>query len=177
LYDRSYYISGAIILRKLHPDAYYKSIFNINIDNLKESDIKGIIVDIDNTIVPWNDKKISDEVFNWFKNLIEEGFRLCLISNGMTKRVEYFSNQLDIPAIGTAVKPRKKAFRKALKILGLKKDKVAVVGDQIFTDVLGGNRMGFMTILVDPLNEDEFITTKIMRFIGKIVFNRGMYYD
>ena len=177
MYERSLYISGAIILQKLHPDAYYKSIFKINIDNLKESDIKGIIVDIDNTIVPWNDKKISDEVFNWFKNLIKEGFRLCLISNGMTKRVEYFSNQLDIPAIGTAVKPRKKAFRKALKILGLRKEKVAVIGDQIFTDVLGGNRMGFMTILVDPLNEDEFITTKIMRFIEKIVFNRGMYHD
>ncbi|MCF8002236.1 MAG: YqeG family HAD IIIA-type phosphatase [Halanaerobiales bacterium] len=165
------------MLQKLNPDAYYKSIFTINIENLKESDIKGIIVDIDNTIVPWNDKKISDEVFNWFKNLIKEGFRLCLISNGMTKRVEYFSNQLDIPAIGTAVKPRKKAFRKALKILGLKKEKVAVIGDQIFTDVLGGNRMGFMTILVDPLNKDEFITTKIMRFIEKIVFNRGMYHD
>lgn len=177
MYERSYFISGAIILKKLYPDAYYKSIFNINIKDLKESGIKGIIVDIDNTIVPWNDKKVSDEVFNWFTNLIEEGFRLCLISNGMTKRVEYFSNQLDIPAIGTAVKPRKKAFKKALKILGLKKEKVAVIGDQIFTDVLGGNRMEFMTILVDPLEENEFITTKIMRFIEKIVFKRGMYHD
>lgn len=165
------------MLKKLYPDAYYESIFKINIEDLKESGIKGMIVDIDNTIVPWNDKKLSDEVFNWFKNLIEEGFRLCLISNGMTKRVEYFSNQLDIPAIGTAVKPRKKAFKKALKILGLRKEKIAVVGDQIFTDVLGGNRMGFMTILVDPLNKNEFITTKIMRFIEKIVFNRGMYHD
>ncbi|MFO7814771.1 MAG: YqeG family HAD IIIA-type phosphatase [Halanaerobiales bacterium] len=164
-------------MKKLYPDAYYKSIFEIEIGSLKDSGVVGIIVDIDNTIVPWNDKKISDEVFNWFKNLIEEGFKLCLISNGMTKRVEYFSNQLDIPAIGTAVKPRKKAFRKALKILDLRKDKIAVIGDQIFTDVLGGNRMGFKTILVDPLNEKEFITTKIMRFLEKIVIKRGMYHD
>jgi len=170
-------ISGAVILKKLYPDIYYKSIFDIDIEDFKDQDIKGIIVDIDNTIVPWNDKELSDEVFNWFKKLIKEGYKLCLISNGMSKRVEYFSNQLDIPAIGTAVKPRKKAFKKALNILDVKKDKIAVIGDQIFTDVLGGNRMGFTTILVDPLNENEFITTKIMRFLERLVIKRGMYHD
>ena len=170
-------ISGAIILKKLYPDIYYESIFDIDIKDLKDLDIKGVVVDIDNTIVPWNDKELSEEVFNWFKKLIKEGFKLCLISNGMSKRVEYFSNQLDIPAIGKAVKPRKKAFRKALNILDVQKDKIAVIGDQIFTDVLGGNRMGFTTILVDPLNKQEFITTKIMRFLEKLVIKRGMYHD
>mgnify|MGYP001132778521 FL=1 len=164
-------------MKYLYPDSYYKSIFEVKIEDLKDLDIKGVIIDIDNTIVPWKDKKLSNEVFNWFNKLIEEGFRLCLISNGMSKRVEYFSNQLDIPAIGTAVKPRKKAFRQALKILGLRKEKVAVIGDQVFTDVLGGNRMGFTTILVDPLKEEEFITTKIMRLLEKLVIKRGMYHD
>jgi HAD superfamily phosphatase (TIGR01668 family) len=171
------YNSGAIILSKLNPDSYYESVFEINLDNLKDADIKGIIVDIDNTIIPWNDKNISDEVFNWFKKMVKEGFKLCLISNGMNKRVEYFSNQLDIPAIGNAVKPRKKAYIKSLKILDLKRDKIAVIGDQVFTDVLGGNRMGFMTILVDPLNKNEFITTRLMRLFEKFVINRGMYHD
>ena len=169
--------SGAKILKYLYPDSYYKSIFEVKIEDLKDSNIKGVIIDIDNTIVPWKDKKLSNEVFNWFNKLIEEGFRLCLISNGMSKRVEYFSNQLDIPAIGTAVKPRKKAFQQALKILGLRKEKVAVIGDQVFTDVLGGNRMGFTTILVDPLKEEEFFTTKIMRLLEKLVIKRGMYHD
>jgi len=170
-------ISGAIILKNLYPDNYYESIFDIDIEDLKSLEIKGIVVDIDNTIVPWNDKELSEEVFNWFKKLIKEGFKLCLISNGMSKRVKYFSNQLDIPAIGKAVKPRKKAFKKALNILDVQKDKIAVIGDQIFTDVLGGNRMGFTTILVDPLNKQEFITTKIMRFLEKLVIKRGMYHD
>ena len=164
-------------MKKLYPDIYYESIFDIEVEDLQDYDIKGVVVDVDNTIVPWNDKEISNEVFNWFNNLIEKGFRLCLISNGMNKRVEYFSNQLDIPAISKAVKPRKKAFRQALKILGVKKERVAVIGDQIFTDVLGGNRMGFTTILVDPLNKQEFITTKLMRLLEKFVIKRGMYHD
>jgi len=169
--------SGAVILKKLYPDCYYESIFDIKIADLKDAEIKGIIVDIDNTIIPWNDKNISDEVFNWFKKFIEEGFKLCLISNGMNKRVEYFRNQLDIPAIGNAVKPRKKAYIKSLNILNLKRNEIAVIGDQVFTDVLGGNRMGFMTILVDPLNKNEFFTTRLMRLLEKFVIKRGMYHD
>ncbi len=169
--------SGAVILKKLYPDCYYESIFDIKIADLKDAEIKGIIVDIDNTIIPWNDKNISDEVFNWFKKFIEEGFKLCLISNGMNKRVEYFRNQLDIPAIGNAVKPRKKAYIKSLNILDLKRNEIAVIGDQVFTDVLGGNRMGFMTILVDPLNKNEFFTTRLMRLLEKFVIKRGMYHD
>lgn len=162
---------------KLYPDIYFESIFDVQTEDLQDMNIKGVIVDIDNTIVPWDNKKLNDEVFNWFKELIQNNFKLCLISNGMSKRVEYFSNQLDIPAIGKAVKPRKKAFKQALKILDLKRSEIAVIGDQIFTDILGGNRMGFTTILVDPIVENEFITTKIMRYFERLVIKRGMYHD
>jgi len=92
------------------------------------------------------------------------------------RRVECFSNQLDIPAISNAVKPRKKAFKQGLKILDISNNEVALIGDQIFTDILGGNRMGFQTILVDPLNKEEFFTTKLMRLLEKLVIKRGMYH-
>jgi len=167
---------GAIILEILYPDKYYKSIFEVDLKALKSEGIKGIIIDIDNTIVPWSDKKISGEVFNWFQIIISKNFKLCLISNGMMRRVECFSNQLDIPAISNAVKPRKKAFKQGLKILDISNNEVALIGDQIFTDILGGNRMGFQTILVDPLNKEEFFTTKLMRLLEKLVIKRGMYH-
>lgn len=157
----------------LQPDYYYKDIFNIDLDLFLKKGYKGIICDIDNTIVPWSEKEIMEEVIEWIQKIKREDFALCLVSNGMDKRVNYFSQELSIPAVGQAVKPRKKSYKRALNILGLKSEITFVIGDQIFTDILGGNRLGLTTVLVDPMSSQEFITTKILRMLERVVFTRG----
>ena len=163
------------MLESLKPDYYYSDISQIDLDLLKSSGIKGIICDIDNTIVAWSQTEILQETDDWIKQLKKEGFLVCLVSNGLNRRVQFFKEELNIPAIGQAVKPRKKAYRKAKKILDLESSEIAVIGDQIFTDILGGNRLNLVTILVDPVDNKEFITTKIMRFFERFVFTRGNF--
>ncbi|MFW6022189.1 MAG: YqeG family HAD IIIA-type phosphatase [Halanaerobiaceae bacterium] len=158
---------------KLKPDLYYKDVFSIDLSLLKSEGIKGLICDIDNTIVSWSEDEVVIEVINWLAEIKNEDFIICLVSNGIDKRVQFFSEELSLPAVGQAIKPAKRAFKVAQKILQLKPDEIAVIGDQIFTDVLGGNRMGYMTILVDPMSEKELITTKFMRSIEKFFFKRS----
>lgn len=165
------------MLNKLKPDQYYQDIFAIDLNLLKEEGIKGLICDIDNTIVPWSEESILKDVIDWFAEIKEHGFKICLVSNGTDKRVKFFSNELSLPAVGQAIKPAKRAFKLAQKILQLDEKEIVVVGDQIFTDVYGGNRMGYRTILVDPMSDKELFTTKIMRSLEKLVYKRRGKYE
>lgn len=160
------------MLDKLKPNLYYNNIFDIDLEELRLEGIRGIICDIDNTIVAWSEEEVLQEVIEWFEILYQSGFKVCLLSNGTDERVRYFSKVLGLPAIGQAVKPTRRAFKLARAKLGLERREIAVIGDQIFTDILGGNRMGFKTILVDPMNEKEFFITRINRFFEKMVFTR-----
>jgi uncharacterized protein len=161
------------MLANLKPDHYYPDIFAIDVDLLSREGIRGLICDIDNTIVPWSAEDVIQEVIDWFAKLEDDGFKLCLVSNGNDKRVKQFSQRLGIPGVGQAVKPARRAFRLARSRLSLNSDQIAVIGDQLFTDVLGGNRMGFKTILVDPMSRQEFFTTRIMRFFEGLFYKRG----
>ncbi len=161
-----------MIIGYFRPDHYYNNIFDVNLNELEREGIKGILCDIDNTIVPWKEKEVMIEVVEWLDNIQERGFRVCLLSNGMNSRVKFFSQKLDIPGIGKAVKPKIKAFKTAMNILKLEKDQIAIIGDQIFTDVLGGNRAGLKTILVDPMDSNEFITTRFFRLLENLFFKR-----
>lgn len=160
------------MLNILKPDYYYKNICNINLKKLKNIGIKGIICDIDNTIVKWSEEEIGQDIKQWFEILTKMGFEICLVTNGLGGRAEYFSEKMDIPALGQALKPAKPTYKKAQNLLGLNPDEIVVIGDQIFTDIFGGNRLGFMTILVDPLTDKEFITTKFFRLLEKLFFTR-----
>ncbi len=163
---------GGMMFSKLKPDYYYKDIFDIDFLYFKEKGYQGIICDIDNTIIPWSDKEPLREVIDWLEELEKMGFSLCLVSNGRKRRVKEISDYLGIPAVGQAAKPTRSAYRQAIKRLGMGKDKILVLGDQIFTDILGGNRVGLKTILVDPMDKEEFITTKMLRFLEKIIYQR-----
>ncbi|MFW6238335.1 MAG: YqeG family HAD IIIA-type phosphatase [Halanaerobiales bacterium] len=154
------------------PDYYFTEVPEITPDFLHKLGIKGIICDIDNTIVAWNNDQLADSYCEWFAVLQEEGLEMCLISNGLNSRVEHFSRELQIPAVGQAVKPLSRAYREAEEKLDVKGE-IAVIGDQIFTDILGGNRVGFITILVDPLDKKEFFITRFMRLFEKPLFDRS----
>jgi len=134
--------------------------------------VKGIIVDIDNTIAPYNQKVLKPEIKKWFFNLEKRGFKICLVSNSLKERVDFFSSRLEIPAVDKAIKPSKRGFLKAVNILNISKENIIVIGDQIFTDIWGGNRAGLKTILVNPMDKNEFIFTKFMRLLEKFIFTR-----
>lgn len=157
---------------KLCPDLYIKNIYELNLDYLKKKGILGILVDLDNTLLPWNKDSIDEKLKNWINECSSSGIKLCIVSNNKPRRIKDCAKKLNIPAVSGVIKPRKKAFLKALKILNMNPEQVAVVGDQIFTDILGAKRLGLFAILVEPLNENEFFGTKLIRIIEKIVIKK-----
>lgn len=162
----------AFVLRLLCPDACCHSIADVDLDALQSAGVRALILDLDNTLVEWGETAIPPETTAWIARAKRLGLGLCIASNGMNARVEEMSSALGIPAISEAVKPRKRSFREALALLGVAAHEAAVVGDQIFTDVLGGNRMALRTILINPRSARELPTTKLVRRIEDQVVRR-----
>ncbi|NLM22066.1 MAG: YqeG family HAD IIIA-type phosphatase [Peptococcaceae bacterium] len=163
-------------IRILRPDFQYESLKSIPVEDLVKNGIKGLLLDLDNTISPWNDRTLSSEVVNWFQKIKAQGIKACIVSNNRhPDRVAAVADILGIQYVYQAAKPRKKGFGKGLKHLGLGVGQVAVVGDQLLTDVLGGKRMGMKTILLMPIDEREFGGTKVLRFLERLC-GRKTYY-
>lgn len=162
------------------PNQHVKSIFEINPFILKEKGIKGIITDLDNTLVEWDRLEATPQLIKWFQEMKENGIIITIVSNNNEERVKQFSGPLEIDYIYKARKPMGKAFRKALRDMKLKKEEIVVIGDQLLTDVLGGNRCGLHTILVLPVSQSDGFFTRINRRIERSILNRmkrkGMIY-
>lgn len=165
------------MLKYFSPDLYINSIFELDLDLLKKKGIKGLLVDLDNTLLPWNSELIDDKLIDWIKTCKQHGFALCIISNNKARRIESCAKKLNIKAVTGSLKPAKKAFLKALKILNLSPNEVAVVGDQLFTDVFGAKKMGIYAILVKPLSNTELLWTKWMRRLERLILKRLNYPD
>ena len=157
------------MLSKLKPKLYVDSIYHINFEKLKQRGISGVIIDLDNTITEWDNPSLSDQVFDWFAQMKFAGLKACIVSNNNHKRVAKAVEKLGIPFLAKANKPRRGAFRKAMEMMETKPEQTAVVGDQIFTDVLGGNRLNLFTILVVPITSKEFIGTRLVRIVERRV--------
>lgn len=153
------------MLKLFLPNEHVKSIFDIQPDYLKLKGIKGIITDLDNTLVAWDKKDATPEVYKWLENMKDHDIKVMIISNNNRDRVTIFSEPLKTPFVFDARKPLSRAFKKAAKEMELTKDEVVVIGDQLLTDVLGGNFAGFYTILVVPIVETD---GKVTRFNRKI---------
>src|SRR5690606_15968397 len=149
------------------PNEYVKSIFDISITELKERGIKGIITDLDNTLVEWDRPYATPELQDWFEEVKRHGISITIVSNNNQERVKAFAEPLGIPFIFQARKPLIRAFKRAMLEMKLTKDEVVVIGDQLLTDVIGGNRTGIHTILVVPVVKTDGAITKINRFIER----------
>lgn len=160
------------MINKLYPDLYVTSLFDIPLDTLRGRHMRAFILDLDNTITEWNSNVVNSGVGDWFRTIKKEGFKACILSNNNEKRCIAVANHLEIPFIYRAQKPRRASFYRALEIMEVEAEETAVIGDQIFTDVLGGNRAGLFTILVTPIAGREFLGTKISRAMEKIVLYR-----
>jgi HAD superfamily phosphatase (TIGR01668 family) len=160
------------VLAKLRPDLFVPSVYAINLDRLWARGVRGLIVDLDNTLVPWDNDRASRELLEWIQAAKARSFRLCLVSNNLRERVERFAGLLNIPSIPRAAKPRRRAFRRAMRLMGTEAHSTAVIGDQLFTDVLGGNRLELFTILVSPVTEREYWTTRLVRRLERWLLPR-----
>lgn len=167
---------------KFRPKMYYQDIFHINYSLLKAKGIKMLIFDIDNTTVKVNDKLPSIEIKNLLKKL-KDNFTVALASNNKSVRVKEIGKFLGVHAFYSVLKPTKKLKRLLHhKQYNIKMEEIAIIGDQIVTDIFMGNRLNMLTILVDPLEEQDLKVTYFNRFLEKrimkrIKFVRGEYYE
>lgn len=153
----------------LYPKLYINNVKEITYDILQKNNIKGIILDVDNTLIDYY-KNMPEGIEEWCKNLKNKNIKFCIASNSNKKeKVQQVAKKLEIPYIYFAKKPLKTGLTKARKIMELESSEVAVVGDQIFTDVLGANRCKMFSILVDPIEEKDILITIIKRPIENII--------
>lgn len=148
------------MLKDYYPYEYEQSVFSIDYQKLYNKGFRGIIFDIDNTLVHHGDDS-TPEIDNLFLELQKTGFKTLLLSNNDEKRVRRFIKNIDTPYICDSDKPAPENYLKAVQMLNLKKKETVVIGDQIFTDILGANRSGLASILV------KFIKTENEIWIGK----------
>lgn len=156
---------------KIYPDIYVNNVTKISLDILEKHNIKGLILDVDNTLIDY-DRKVLDGAEEWCIKLKEKGIKFCIVSNSNKKdKVEKVATTFDIPYVYFAKKPFKKGFLEGAKIMGLEPENVAAVGDQIFTDVIGSNRCNMTSILVDPVAPKDIWITALKRPIEKAILN------
>ena len=163
------------------PKMYYKDIYSINYERLKQKKINYLIFDLDNTIGFINEEVCSKEV-ETFINKLSHDFKIIVASNNNYQRVSKFVKNLSVSIIASALKPTGKVYRYLKKNFTKKMEEVCIIGDQIVTDIILGNRFGMHTILVNPKGEKDLKITGLNRLIEKrimkkINFKRGEYYE
>lgn len=157
---------------KIYPKLYLENTTKITEELIAENNIKGIILDVDNTLIYYN-KELLKGVDIWCKDLQEKGIKFCIVSNSNKKeKVKQVAAKLNIPYISFGMKPLKRGLKKAQKILGVENKNIAVVGDQIFTDVFGANRLGMFSILVKPLETKDIWITRVKRPFEEAVIKK-----
>lgn len=137
------------------PDFYFRRVYDITPQFLREQGIRGLILDVDNTLALAEHPDPYEGVEAWIDLMKKNHIRMVILSNNWASRVEGFAKKLKLPFVSAAMKPFRFRFPKALKILHLPKSQVAMVGDQVFTDILGGNAFGLSTILVEAFSFKE----------------------
>ena len=155
---------------KFLPSEFVKSVYDISPERLKEKGIRGIITDLDNTLVEWDRPLATPKLAAWLKSMKDAGIQVTIVSNNNELRVKSFADPLGIPFIFKARKPMGKAFRKALHLMDVKREEVVVIGDQLLTDVVGGNRNKLHTILVVPVAKSDGFFTRFNRLVERRIF-------
>jgi HAD superfamily phosphatase (TIGR01668 family) len=163
------------LLDVLRPNLRAKRVWDVDPDMLRARGIRGLVVDLDNTIVDWNRWEVRDQVKGWAERAGRAGIRCCITSNTRgVDRIKAVADRIGAQWLANAGKPRRGACRRAMELMGTAPRETAVIGDQIFTDVLAGNRLGLATILVGALSPVDFPGTKIARLLERAL-GRWLY--
>lgn len=161
------------MLNRCKPDIIIDRLEDLDQQMLLDRGIKGVLLDLDNTLCPWGSREVADPRREWLKRA-KDNFRLCIVSNTFkgAKRLCAVGADLDIPTVarwGLGRKPFGGGIKAGLKITGTRPEESAIIGDQIFADILGGNSVGLLTIWIPPLQPKEFATTMCIRGAERLV--------
>ncbi len=152
-----------------YPKDYFNGVTEITYEYLNQNDIKALILDVDNTLIDYN-KNLSIEIIEWVKELKSHSIQMMILSNSNKKdKIKEVAEKVELDYIYFGMKPFKKGFIKAKQKLNLDSRHIAVVGDQIFTDVIGANRMKMHSILVEPIQEKDIFITLLKRPIENLI--------
>jgi len=160
------------MLSLLTPHLQLNHVFDLTPDRFRSLQRSGLLLDVDCTLKDYQAKEIEDEVRKWVHSIRAVGARVCLVSNGRSHRVSEYARFLDVPYVSKAFKPFPFGCRSALRLLELEAENAAMVGDQIFADVLAGRLAGLFTILVRPTSQVEPWFTRIKRPLERRILDR-----
>lgn len=158
------------MFERFFPDAIQESTYEIDFEALQRQGIKGVLFDIDNTLVE-HGADATPRAIALFRKLEQLGIKSCLISNNKEERVLQFNKEIGTKYIYDAHKPSGKNYRKAMELMGTDLSNTIFVGDQLFTDVFGAKRIGMRNILVRPIDPKEEIQIVLKRYLEKIVLH------
>ena len=153
---------------KFFPDKYVASTYVIDFEELYKKGYRGLIFDIDNTLVP-HGAPADERAKKLFAKLKSLGLHCCLISNNQEPRVKMFNQDIQVDYVYNAHKPSTKNYKKAMEMMGTNQKNTLFIGDQLFTDVWGAKRTGIANILVKPIHPKEEIQIVLKRYLEKIV--------
>ena len=168
------------------PDMYTKSIYTVNYKLLKNNKVKCLIFDLNNTIAPLTLKEPNKKIIELFEELKDMKFKIYIVSNSTKKRVEPFKDKLGVDSSYLSMKPCLKKYKKIFNINKYKDNEIAVIGDELISDIWPANRMNFISIFVNPMGKKEYVSTKIGRYFESIIidkledkklFRKGKYYE
>lgn len=157
-------------LEQFRPDESVARITEVDLSVLQAEGCQAILLDLDNTLLPWQSSRMPDDVREWIEQARTLGLRMCIVSNTHNpRRLRKIAEDLGVQCVDRALKPRKGGFLRAAEIVCCEPAECTVVGDQVLTDILGGNLAGMRTVLVKPMHRREFVGTKISRLIERLV--------
>ncbi len=157
---------------KFMPEYYFNTFDEVTPEFLMAKGIKGIILDVDNTLEPYENPTPGEHVLKWIESLSAFGIGCAIVSNNEEERISLFNKSLGLPAYSKAGKPFTKNVKKAMRDLKVTSSECAMMGDQIFTDVLAANCAGLMSIIVPPINDKKNFITKLKRFLEKPIMRK-----
>jgi len=153
----------------LAPDRFAPRLHDVSHEELEAAGIRGLIVDLDNTLLGFRETELAREHIDWLERARVRGFRVVMLSNNFSERVNMLAARLNVACFPNALKPLPFGFLRAKRSLQLRRREIAVVGDQLFTDVLGGKLCGLYTILTEPIERKDFPVTQFFRFFERLM--------
>ena len=159
------------------PDIKLHGITDITVELLNEYNIKALLLDVDNTMSTHHGVVLTDGLMEWIAAMQQSGIKLMVLSNSKKARIKPFAARIGLPFISLGCKPLPSGYLRGVKALKEKRKNVAIVGDQIFTDILGGNTVGVKTILLTPIKLEDGWSFKVRRKLEKKLYKKYGFKD
>ena len=160
------------MIKKFVPEYYLETFDMASAEFLASIDVKGVVLDVDNTLEPYENPKPTEKVLLWFESLKKAGIKAAIVSNNDKGRIELFNSDLGLAAYYKSGKPQKKNVLRAIADMGIEKNEAIVMGDQVFTDVWAAHNAGIRAILVPPIRDKRDLLTRFKRMLEKPVLKK-----